>query len=203
MRVGEVLALKTEDLFLEGDSPILHIRASMKREYKEGSFSDNDELFNDSEDNKTVLMRTSPKTYSSKRKIPLIPEAVEALRKQIKYNHGDKERAGIAYTDYGFIFANALGQPFDQRTYADYYKRIVKSAGITEIIQIVTNDVSVGFHTLRHTFATRAVENGMDILVLSKILGHAQPSTTLNKYGHVLDDHMRNSIEKIRPTQNN
>ncbi|MCH5348638.1 MAG: tyrosine-type recombinase/integrase [Oscillospiraceae bacterium] len=76
---------------------------------------------------------------------------------------------------------------------------MVKAASIEETIQIGANDVSVGFHTLRHTFATRAVENGMDILVLSRILGHAQPSTTLNKYGHVLAEHMRTSMEKIRP----
>ena len=53
------------------------------------------------------------------------------------------------------------------------------------------------FHSLRHTFATRAIEQGMDILVLSKILGHAQPSTTLNKYGHVLPDHKKESMDKL------
>lgn len=107
----------------------------------------------------------------------------------------------MAYSDYGFVFSNPLGQPFDQRTYADSFDRIVKAAGIDKTIQLGTNDVSVGFHTLRHTFATRAVENGMDILVLSKILGHAQASTTLNKYGHVLADHLRSSMEKIRPAK--
>lgn len=62
--------------------------------------------------------------------------------------------------------------------------------------------MSVGFHTLRHTFATRAIAAGMDILVLSKILGHAQPSTTLNKYGHVLPNHKRTSMDKIRGALN-
>lgn len=201
MRVGEVLALKDEDLQLDGDNPVIHVRSSMKREYKDGISSGSGECFGDRDENKTVLVRSSPKTYTSIRDIPLIPEAVEILKLQLEYVAEDKERAGMAFTDYGFVFSNPLGQPFDQRTYADSFNRIVKAAGIDKTIQLGTNDVSVGFHTLRHTFATRAVENGMDILVLSKILGHAQASTTLNKYGHVLADYLRSSMEKIRPAR--
>lgn len=201
MRVGEVLALKYEDLQLEGDSPVIHVRSSMKREYKDGISSGSGECFGDRDENKTVLVRSSPKTYTSIRDIPLIPEAVEILKLQLEYVAEDKERAGMAFTDYGFVFSNPLGQPFDQRTYADSFERIVKAAGVEKTIQLGTNDASVGFHTLRHTFATRAVENGMDILVLAKILGHAQASTTLNKYGHVLADHLRSSMEKIRPAK--
>ena len=197
MRIGEVLALKLEELSLDAENPVIRVRASIKREYKDGIMSG--ELFGDNDANKTVILRSSPKTYNSIRDIPLIPEAVEALKKQLAYREEDIDRAGMAYTDHGFVFANPLGQPFDQRTYTDNFKRIVKAAGVEETIQIGANDVSVGFHTLRHTFATRAVENGMDILVLSRILGHAQPSTTLNKYGHVLAEHMRTSMEKIRP----
>ena len=51
---------------------------------------------------------------------------------------------------------------------------------------------------LRHTFATRALEEGMDIKVLSTILGHAQASTTLNLYAHALPDHKKDSMEKMR-----
>lgn len=53
------------------------------------------------------------------------------------------------------------------------------------------------FHTLRHTFATRALEAGMDIKVLSVILGHGDVSTTLNKYAHVLADHKKESMNKL------
>lgn len=146
-------------------------------------------------------MRSTPKTFSSKWDIPLVPEAAEVIKRQLEIIKSNKETAGMAYTDHGFIFANAIGQPFDQRTYADHFNRIVSAAGIEKVIQLGTNDVSVGFHTLRHTFATRAVENGMDILVLSRILGHSSPTTTLNKYGHVLYEHMKSSMEKIRPVK--
>lgn len=199
MRVGEVLALKKEDIELESAEPFIHVRASIKRQYKDGYIDPNDELFNDVSENKTVLIRSTPKTYMSIRDIPLIPEVVEELKKQLLRIDEDKELSGEAYTDHSLVFANILGQPFDQRTYMDNFTRILKASGVNRVIQIGTNDVSAGFHTLRHTFATRAIENGMDILVLSRILGHTQPSTTLNKYGHVLSEHMRTSINKIRP----
>ncbi len=46
----------------------------------------------------------------------------------------------------------------------------------------------VRFHDLRHTFATMALEHGMDIKTLSTIIGHASGSTTLNIYAHITDE---------------
>lgn len=72
--------------------------------------------------------------------------------------------------------------------FEDLFKRKIAAAGIPK-----TN-----FYALRHTFATRAIEAGMDMKVLSAILGHAQASTTLNLYGHALPDHKKVSMEKMR-----
>ena len=58
-------------------------------------------------------------------------------------------------------------------------------------------DRLINFHALRYTFATRALDAGMDIKVLSSILGHAQASTTLNLYAHALPDHKKRSMEKM------
>lgn len=199
-RVGEILALKLDDVVLSGNDPVLHIRSSMKRSYKNGLLKPDDEIISDKEDNKTVLVRGSTKTYTSKRSIPLIPEAVEEIQKQLSRRDEDIARAGCAYVDKGFLFANALGMPYDQRTYSDTLDRILLQAGVRKKIKRGTKELTVGFHTFRHTFASMALAKGMDILVLSQILGHAQPSTTLNKYGHVLPNHKRSSMEKIRPS---
>ena len=57
-----------------------------------------------------------------------------------------------------------------------------------------------GFHSLRHTFATRALECGMDVKTLSEILGHKNPTVTLNRYAHSLLEHktaMMNRLGKL------
>ena len=59
---------------------------------------------------------------------------------------------------------------------------------------------SFTFHTLRHTFATRCVENGFDAKSLSEILGHANVNTTLQRYVHpsiTLKQEQMNRLENI------
>ncbi len=75
----------------------------------------------------------------------------------------------------------------EDRTYQDLFKRCVRRAGIAD----------ANFHSLRHTFATRCMEQGMDVVTLARLLGHASPSITLDKYGHALSDHQRASVEKL------
>lgn len=54
-----------------------------------------------------------------------------------------------------------------------------------------------GFHALRHTFATRALEVGMDVKTLSEILGHRNPTITLQRYAHSLMDHKTEMMNKV------
>ncbi|MCI7094523.1 MAG: site-specific integrase [Clostridiales bacterium] len=54
-----------------------------------------------------------------------------------------------------------------------------------------------GFHSLRHTFATRALECGMDIKTLSEILGHKNPTVTLNRYAHSLLEHKTEMMNRV------
>lgn len=95
---------------------------------------------------------------------------------------------GVTFNDTTHIFCMPTGRVYDPRTYEDLFKRTLRAADLP----------SINFHALRHTFATRALEAGMDVKVLSSILGHAQASTTLNLYAHALPDHKRDSMEKMR-----
>ena len=54
-----------------------------------------------------------------------------------------------------------------------------------------------GFHSLRHTFANRALECGMDVKTLSEILGHKNPTVTLNRYAHSLMEHKKQMMNKL------
>ena len=53
------------------------------------------------------------------------------------------------------------------------------------------------FHDLRHTFATLALKNGMDVKTLSAMLGHVSAATTLDIYTHITNDMQRGAAEKI------
>ena len=54
-----------------------------------------------------------------------------------------------------------------------------------------------GFHSLRHTFATRATECGVDVKTLSEILGHKNPTITLQRYAHSLFAHKIDMMNKV------
>lgn len=54
-----------------------------------------------------------------------------------------------------------------------------------------------GFHALRHTFATRALECGMGVKMLSEIRGHKSPAITLNRYVHSFMDSKRKMMNKL------
>lgn len=134
----------------------------------------------------TVKTVSSTKTDHSRRTVYLLDE----LFQDLKYYKEIQESIAAEYPDYnqeGYVFCQENGQPYEPRTYQDLFKRCVRQAGIRD-----TN-----FHALRHTFATRSLERGMDVVTLSRLLGHANPSITMDKYGHALDDHKPSSIGKL------
>lgn len=184
VRLGELIGLQWPDLNYKKHS--IRVRRTVGRLQR---VDENGNLLKKAEGIKTteIVIRT-PKSATSQRDIPLFDELWGGLM-----GYRDKKRKmfdalGIPFDEKGFIFCNALGNVYDPRVYEDLFKRTLKEAGLDDI----------KFHALRHTFATRALEAGMDIKVLSAILGHAQASTTLNLYGHALPDHKRNSMEKMR-----
>ena len=116
----------------------------------------------------------TPKTDTSVRTIP-IPKQLVPLLKDVKRRNeseyvvgdGDKEISIRSY----------------QRSFELLLKRL--------------NIEHKGFHALRHTFATRACEAGMDIKTLSEILGHKNPSVTLSRYAHSFWDHKKQMMDKV------
>ena len=135
----------------------------------------------------TEIVTRSPKSKTALRAIPLFPKVWDDL--MLYYNKQQEllRASGISITPGTPIFSTPLGLTYEPRTYEDLFKRTLKAAGLADI----------KFHALRHTFATRALEAGMDVKVLSSILGHAQASTTLNLYAHALPDHKKISMEKM------
>ena len=117
-------------------------------------------------DGKDGLIIDEPKTASSCRTIPLPKQLFPILR-------GIRKKS-----DSLFVVSNH-GKPVSVRSYQRSFELILKKLKIAHR----------GFHSLRHTFATRALECGMDVKTLSEILGHKNPTVTLNRYAHSLIEH--------------
>lgn len=113
-----------------------------------------------------------PKSRMSRREIPL----PLFLQNKLK-----------ALPQKGEFVINRSGKPFDTRTYRRRFKAVLKRAGLQDI----------RFHSLRHTFATRALEVGMDFKTLSEILGHASVAITLDLYAHSLKEYKRQQMNKL------
>lgn len=126
--------------------------------------------------NKTMLLVGTPKSSKSMRKIP-IPDFLLKL--------GDTEETRKENQNY-YIFTGS-STPIDPRTVQKLYKRILAGAGVKDR----------KFHAIRHTFATRALEVGVDMKTLSEILGHSNVSITLNIYAHSLMEQKKIAMDKL------
>ena len=116
----------------------------------------------------------TPKTNTSRRIIPLPKQMIPLLKKH-------KQKANSAW------IVSDKGQPVSTRSYQRSFELLLKNAGVEHR----------GFHALRHTFATRAIECGMDVKTLSEILGHKNPTITLNLYVHSLMEHKKEMMNRI------
>ncbi len=115
-----------------------------------------------------------PKTQSSCRIVPL-PKQIMPLLKTVKKN--SESYFVIAKGQDGLLIRTY------QRNFASLLKRL--------------NISPRGFHALRHTFATRAIECGIDVKTLSEILGHKNPTITLNRYAHSLMEHKKDMMNRL------
>ena len=82
---------------------------------------------------------------------------------------------------------NRLARRQRQRSKKYIHKKILKDAGLPHI----------RFHDLRHTFATTALQNGVDVKTVSSMLGHYSAGFTLDTYTHITNDMQRGAAEKI------
>ena len=122
----------------------------------------------------TKLILDAPKTASSVRDVPIASALLPYLTRSKK-----ERRAGF--------LTSATGSYLSPRTYEYRFHRLLERCGIPQ----------VNYHVLRHTFATRCVEAGMDVKSLSEILGHANVGVTLNTYVHSSMERKRQQLEQL------
>lgn len=148
-----------------------------------------------------------PKTESSYRTIPLTDTAYDILREIYDTREYRKESRDLStvltFMDRktgqkrklvmrDLVFINwRTGMPAKNSSYDTHLYKLCDDAGIERFCM----------HALRHTYATRAIESGMQPKVLQKLLGHASITTTMNRYVHVTDDSMKKAVAQFAKAQ--
>ena len=122
---------------------------------------------------KTKLIFSEPKSQSSKRSIP-IPDCLIPMLKELK---GRADSFVLTGTN----------KPIEPRTMQYRFKKILNNVKLP----------SYRFHSLRHSFASGAVELGFDVKTLSEILGHSSVQITLDRYVHSSFEHKRDCMNLL------
>ena len=159
LRQGELLALKWEDVDLEGTNPTLEVRRSLSETRGRRSF-------------------VAPKSGRG-RHLRLSRRAVSALRVHRKRQLEERVRKAGLWEDHGLIFPSEVGTPMSGRNLYRTFKIRVKRTSLPRTLR---------FHDLRHTCATLLLRQGVNPKFVQELLGHADISLTLNTYSHVLPD---------------
>ena len=176
MRKGEILGLQWSDV--DFDKKRISITKQLVRHYD----------ITESGDTRSVLDLTTTKTESSVRYVYMIDELADEFKTYKEKMLAWKADKGIEHSEDDFVFCNHLNKAIEPRRFYQYYKELLAKAGIE----------NANFHTLRHTFTTRCLESGIDIVTISKMLGHTTTRLTADTYSHLLDEYKAIETEKIR-----
>jgi integrase len=187
MRVGEITGLRWQDV-----------------DFENGFININHTLvyYNHNTDLGAYFGINTPKTNAGKRDIPMIESVREAFEMEHRYQveNGIESKSRIdGYDD--FIFVNRNGYVQHHGTLNKAIKRIMRDCNDKVLLE---NDLDskptllpdFSCHILRHTFATRLCEAGVNVKVIQDILGHVDVSTTMNIYVDAMDDLKKEEMAK-------
>ncbi|AWN24217.1 hypothetical protein DKM44_14070 [Deinococcus irradiatisoli] len=192
LRRGEVMGLTWDDVDLSGN--VIHIRQARVMGAK-------------------GIETGTPKTVNSRRTVHLPPSLVAVLQAHHAHQAQERQALGREWLGVGAVFSTELGgwsHPdhlnralgavvawSDPATFEQKAKRGITRearARLSTVISAGEKLPSISPHDLRHTYATLALRRGVPVEVVSKVLGHAQVSITLDVYRHVLDNERRASV---------
>ena len=156
LRLGEVLALRWSRVDLDGK--VVQVREALESTKAHG-----------------VRFKV-PKSKAGRRDITLPDILVEALREHRKAVLEMRMKLGAGrLPDDALLFANLEGEPLQPSNVSSDWGELAERIG----------EPAVTFHGLRHTHASQLIAAGVDIVTISKRLGHAKPSVTLAIYAHM------------------
>jgi integrase len=164
LRLSELLGLAWDAVELDGPTPRLSVRRSLKRVPTIG------------------LVLSDTKTNRSRRVVHLTPAATDALRAHRTRQHAERLRAGERWlkkplgTD--LVFRGSLGRPVEPATFSRAVSDVSEEAGLGHWTP----------HELRHSAASLLLASAVPLIQVADFLGHSSATVTAAVYAHVLDD---------------
>ena len=175
IRCGEALALKFSDINLT--DKYVQINKSVSVVYER------DPQHPENKTGKRKKIVTTPKTQNSVRVIPLNDSAINALNNIISYN----KKNGVK-TEY--LCTTQSGDPLEETNFQKMLEAILAK-------HCDDHSRKRGIHALRHTFASMCIRRGIDIKVVSDLLGHSNTAFTYSKYVHIIQQQKAKAINMI------
>ncbi|MEU0820199.1 tyrosine-type recombinase/integrase [Streptomyces mirabilis] len=167
LRKGELLGLRWEDLDLAGGTA--SIRRTLQRTNSGG------------------LTALPTKTKSSERRIALPTPCLRSLEQHRDRQLKERKAAGTGWKDNGYVFTRPDGAPIEGATLTRHFNTLLHRARLRRI----------RFHDLRHSAATLLLEQGVELVVIKELLGHAHIGVTATVYAHVRLRLQRDAIDLL------
>lgn len=157
MRRNEILALRWSDLDL--DAGRLRVEVSLEETRAHG------------------VRLKGPKTRNGRRTISLPAHVIAELRAHWRTQQEERLAIGLGKAPSGSqVLATFDGKPQSPNAITKGWPRVMAAVGMR----------GVTLHSLRHTHASMLIASGMDVLTISRRLGHGSPTITLRVYGHLI-----------------
>ncbi len=174
-RRGEILDLRWKDINFEKKQ--ITIKEQLSRQY----------ILREHYPHKTVFGLKGPKTANSHRVVCIIGPLLEDLKKYKENQIVWKTENGYIPSENDFVFPSSKNTPLESATFYKYYHRLLNEARLTD----------VNFHTLRHTFVTCCLESEIDLITVSRTLGHSSVKVTRDIYTHMMEAHQQSAFESL------
>jgi integrase len=156
MRLGEVLALRWSRIDI--DKKLIRVREAVEHTKVYGT------------------RFKAPKSKAGRRDITMPDILITVLREHRKAQLEMRMKLGVGkLPDDALVFADIDGNPLHRNVVSNLWCRFAQRIGMPEVT----------FHALRHTHASQLIDAGVDIVTISKRLGHAKPDITLRVYAHM------------------
>lgn len=167
LRAGDAIALRWDNIDL--DKGFIHVKqnASVVK-------------CRDGKENKYQVVITTVKTKTGNRIVPCNEKALQALRALQDY-----QKSHHIHSDY--VDCNDKGELLSQQTLPKILKAILKAADVPYR----------SVHSFRHTFATNLIQAGVDVKVVSQLLGHSSVKITYDTYVHMGVDRAIEAVKRI------